>query len=474
MRARSSSSRSAANFIVGRSDRAHFRLPVKDKSISRIHFMIELNPPQCRLIDMGSTNGTKVNGQKISMADLKNGDLVTAGMSVLLVSVIVGDEPDACPTESFELSLSPGVAETAKSATPPGKPPSILKPDSPGSTRTPQSAVTPLGKPLSTADYPRPARPSNEARSGCQVCADALPESDSGAGAIRLCPACRGRIRNHPQPIPDYQVVRELGQGGMGVVYQALRTADGRLVALKTIKPAIVPSEVDLERFLREARILSALDHPNIVAFHEMGESNGLLHFAMDYVPGIDASQLLKQYGGALPIARAVDVVCQLLQALDYAHAKGFVHRDVKPANMLVTQQGGREFIKLSDFGLSRIYQTSRMSGLTMNGQLGGTLAFMAPEQITELRDTRPPADQYSAGATLYHFLTGSAVYDFPERLEARVMKVLLEDPVPIRSRRPDLPEELALIIHRALMRDPQARFENAREMRRASAPFAT
>ena len=92
---------------------------------------------------------------------------------------------------------------------------------------------------------------------------------------ISLCPACRGRIGNHLQPIPGYQVVRELGQGGMGVVYQAVRTADGGLVALKTIKPAVDPTQAEMTRFLREARILSELDHPNIVAFHEMGESNG-------------------------------------------------------------------------------------------------------------------------------------------------------------------------------------------------------
>jgi len=259
----------------------------------------------------------------------------------------------------------------------------------------------------------------------------------------------------------------------MGVVYQALRASDGRLVALKTIQPAVVPSRSEAERFLREAQILSELDHPNIVAFHEMGESNGLLHFAMDYIPGIDCAQLLKQHLGPLPVNRAVDLVCQLLQALDYAHAKGFVHRDVKPANMLVTREGGRDVVKLSDFGLARIYQTSRMSGLTQNHEWGGTIPFMAPDQINDLRGTKPPADQYSAGATLYNLLTDRFIYDFPDKLHAKIMKVLLEDPVPIRQRRPDLPEELAAVIHRALARDPQARFGSVRELRRALAPFA-
>ena len=246
------------------------------------------------------------------------------------------------------------------------------------------------------------------------TCRAVVRGTGPNADATWLCPACRGRIGNHPQPIPGYQVVRELGRGGMGVVYQALRAVDGGLVALKTIKPAVDPTPVEIDRFLREARILSELDHPNIVAFHEMGESNGLLYFAMDYVAGTDAAQLLKQHGGPLPIARAVDLVCQLLRALDYAHAKGFVHLDVKPSNMLVTQEGGREVVRLSDFGLARIYLTSRMSGLTTNNECGGTAPFMAPEQINDLRATKPSADQYSAAATLYNFLTDRFIYDFP------------------------------------------------------------
>ena len=455
-----------ANFIVGRSDRAHFRLPIKDKSISRIHFMIELNPPLCRLTDMESTNGTKVNDQSVATADLRHGDLIKAGLTVLLVTVIDKDEPLVSPTGT--LLTSGAVAVDAP--VPPGF----------RSTRV----APPPGQPPSTMDYPSWPRPAAKASSGCRVCGDSVGEGEPGAsrsggpipnlGAIPLCPACRGRLRNHPQPVPAYHVVRELGRGGMGVVYQALRPADGGLVALKTIKPAVDPSPVDLERFLREAQIQSALDHPNIVAFHEVGESNGLLFIAMDFVAGTDAAQVLKQHRGPLPIGRAVELVCQLLRALDYAHAKGFVHRDVKPANMLLTQEGSRDVVKLSDFGLARIYQTSKMSGLTQSNDLGGTAPYMAPEQINDLRATKPPADQYSAAATLYKLLTDRFIYDFPERLNATIMKILLEDPVPIRQRRPDLPEGLAAVIHRALARDPQARYASMQEMRRALAPFAT
>jgi serine/threonine protein kinase len=344
------------------------------------------------------------------------------------------------------------------------------------------TAVPPEHLPA-TADYPSRPSATERAPRNCRLCGDRLVDAEIGTGspvgqnptvdAIWLCPACRGRIGSHGAPIAGYQVVRELGRGGMGVVYQAVRTADGGLVALKTIQPAVDPTPVEIDRFLREARILSELDHPNIVSFHELGESNGLLYFAMDYVTGTDAGELLKQHGGPLPIARAVDLVCQLLRALEYAHAKGFVHLDVKPSNMLVTREGGRDVVRLSDFGLARIYFTSKMSGLSNSDEGGGTAPFMAPEQINDLRAAKPSADQYSAAATLYNFLTDRYIYDFPKKLHAKIMKILLEDPVPIRDRRPDLPEGLAAIVHRALARDPEVRYANVREMRRALLPFA-
>ncbi len=258
----------------------------------------------------------------------------------------------------------------------------------------------------------------------------------------------------------------------MGVVYLAIRDSDGSRIALKTIKPQGKTTEADIQRFLREASILSELDHPHIVAFRERGENAGLLYFAMEYVPGVDASQLQKDHGGPLAPPRAVRIISQLLQALEYAHTKGFVHRDIKPANILVDTEAGRETVQLSDFGLARVYQTSKMSGLTMKGDLGGTFAFMAPEQVTDLRDARPPVDQYSAGATLYKLLTDRYIYDMPSHYTAQIQTILFNDPIPILSRRPNLPQGLAEVIHRSLARDPNARFKDVREMRRALMAF--
>jgi serine/threonine-protein kinase len=265
----------------------------------------------------------------------------------------------------------------------------------------------------------------------------------------------------------------------MGVVYLALRLADHAVVALKTIIPAAAGTREQVERFLREARVLRELNHPNIVAFREMGESFGQLYFAMDFVRGTDAARLLKENGGPLPVGRAVRLVCQLLDALAYAHARRFVHRDIKPANLLVISSpapaAGKsdEVAKLADFGLARVYQASQLSGLTLKGSMGGTVAFMAPEQVTNFREARPPADQYAAGATLYNLLTKHFIYDLPRQLQQRIGMILQDEPVPIRRRRPELPVGLAEVIHRALAREPEARFTDVTAMRQALLPFA-
>jgi len=259
----------------------------------------------------------------------------------------------------------------------------------------------------------------------------------------------------------------------MGVVFLALRNANGLLVALKTVKPAMVGSKVQIERFLREARILEQLDHSNIVAFREMGETKGLLYFAMDFVPGTDVSDLQAQNGGPLPVARAVGLACQMLEGLEYAHARKIVHRDIKPANLLVEQRGGRDVLRVTDFGLARTYQASQISGLMMGGDIGGTVAFMAPEQVTHFRDAKPPVDQYAASATLYRLLTNQNIYNLTGQLPQQLLMIMQDDPVPILSRRADLPRELAAIIHRGIARNPGDRFADVKAMRLALAEFS-
>lgn len=431
-------------FIVGRSIRAHLQLPSKDRYFSRFHFLIETNPPSCRIMDLGSHNGTFVNKKRIKTAMLKDGDRIKAGHTILKVTLV-------------GMAESPGQADTDVVERPVSAPVKQAQPD----PEKLASALAIVGTKAACRICSAPARQP------APVSADAT----IGPSAWPLCPDCAAAIRAQPQPITGYCVLNELGKGGMGVVYRALRNCDGAMVALKTLKPAVTPSAGQIRRFLREADILRQLEHPYIVAFHDMGEANGQFYFVMDYVNGTDCQRLVKKEG-PLPIARSVALTCQMLEALEYAHAKGFVHRDIKPGNLLVTQAKGREIAKLADFGLARTYQASHLSGLTMMGEVGGTAAFMPPEQILNFREVKPPTDQYSAAATLYCLLTGRYVYDLPADPQQQIMMILTKDPVPIRARREQVPDELARVIHKGLARVAKDRFADVKAMRAALEKF--
>jgi len=188
----------------------------------------------------------------------------------------------------------------------------------------------------------------------------------------------------------------------------------------------------------------------------------------MKFVPGIDGQSMLRQHDGPLPIGRAIDIVGQLLEALSAAHQAGYVHRDVKPSNLLIEQRSSGDFVWLADFGLARTYQASMLSGLTTTGSIGGTLPFMAPEQITNYRNVTPAADQYSAAATLYNLLTRSYPYDFPNDVVRQLLMVLQEPPRLIQKCRPELPNKLAAAIHKGLARLPAERFADVGAFRAA------
>ncbi|MBN9523277.1 protein kinase [bacterium] len=358
-------------FIVGRS-RWTSRLPHKDGYLSRHHFLVEISPPQCRVVDLDSRNGTFVNGKRVTTADLIDGDVVKAGRTAFRVSV--GGAP-------VTATGGPGIGPTTIHV-----------------------------------------------------------EADADVA------------------VPGYRVVSELGRGGMGVVYEAVREADGRVVALKTIRPSGGADRAAAERFTREAAILRRLDHPNVVKFHDGGEAAGVLWFAMEYVPGPDAGRWVGA-NGPMPVPAAVEVTRAVLDGLGYAHRLGYVHRDIKPANVfLVPGPGGTFAVKVGDFGLARAYDASLVSGLTLTGDVGGTPAFMAPEQLLDFRNVGPQADLYSTAATLYYLLTGHFIFDLPAHTVGAYVFVLDEPPVPIRSRRPDVPEALAEAIHRALDKNPARR----------------
>lgn len=356
-------------FIVGRSRKAAFRLPAADMTLSRFQFLIEVNPPICRVLDMASRNGTRVNGRRVDVADLHDGDIVQGGRTSFAVSISAEGSSD-------------------------------------------MAAVSP---------------PAVEPASG------EFPE------------------------VPGYRLERLLGRGGMGTVFLACSDR-GEKVAVKLISPTTSEDPAAVARFLREAAIIRRLEHPGIVGYRAVGKAGPRLFLAMEYVDGIDAMTLIRR-DGPKSVHEAVRLMAPILDALVYAHDRGFVHRDVKPPNVLVGRCGGEDVVKLADFGLARIYQNASLCGLTMTGCGGGTAGFTPPEQILDLHAARPQSDQYGAAATLYYLLTGTMVHDFPGSLQGRLLMILNEDAVPIRARRDDLPIDLAAAVDRALAREPDARF---------------
>ena len=434
------------SFIVGRSKKAEFRLPLKDRYFSRVHFLIEVNPPLCRVVDLNSRNGTKVNGKAVLTATLNDGDVIQAGRSELQVRIeqspelqatLIGRAEDSTPKHGDLQPSHEARPETGHNQS--------------GSTDNVAHGLT-----------------IEESRSGYAPCVvrpdhlSLLPDNFTHLIAIR------------EQLLPGYQIVDEIGRGAMGVVYRAVRVADGCVVALKTILPAKRQDRRAYQFFLREAQILRQLRHPHIVRCDDVGEAEGFLYFAMEYVPALNAQQMLDLNPQPLSEPAAVGVMCQMLEALHAAHQQGFVHRDVKPSNVLVQEVAGRDVVKLTDFGLARVYQASSLSGLTMTGQFGGTMAYIAPEQITSFRDCQPQSDQYSAAATLYHLLTRKYIYDLPEELGQQIRTVLEAHPIPIEQYLADIPKPLAQAIHKALSRDPADRFPSCAEFREALLPIAS
>jgi serine/threonine protein kinase len=251
-----------------------------------------------------------------------------------------------------------------------------------------------------------------------------------------------------------YTIESSLGRGGMGAVYLATHAQLDRKVALKVIAPELAHDEEFRVRFLRETRLAASLEHPNVIPIYDAGEVDGVLYLAMRYIAGPSLRTLLRE-GGALSVEQTLAIARQIGDALDAAHAAGLVHRDVKPANVLLSEPDGRAF--LCDFGLAR---RSDSEGLTQTGSFLGTVDYAAPEQI-EGRPVDGRADVYSLGCVLFHCLAGHAPY--VGDTEYAVLHAHVAERAPLVSgERTDLPRALDDILAKALAKDPGARYATA------------
>ncbi len=255
-----------------------------------------------------------------------------------------------------------------------------------------------------------------------------------------------------------------VGRGGMGVVYRATQLSLERPVALKVIAPDFAGDITFRERFKRESRIAASIEHPNVIPVYEAGEGEGQLYLIMRYVEGTDLRAVIDGEGGGLSPERAAQLVAQVAAGLAAAHRRDLIHRDVKPANVLIDAGGEREHAYLTDFGIAR--HSSATSGLTHTGALIGTMDYLAPERIQDQGgDGR--ADVYALGCVLFEALTGARPFERDN--DVAKMYAHLSAPVPsARELRPDLPPELDELAQRAMAKDPDDRFASAGEMSEA------
>ncbi len=255
-----------------------------------------------------------------------------------------------------------------------------------------------------------------------------------------------------------YDILDKLGEGAMGVVFRARDRVLGRVVALKMLSTDLGTDEEQHQRFQREAEAVGRLSHPNIVSVYDLGQETGQLYMAMELLEGEDLKALIEARA-QIPVVDRLRVLVQMCAGLAYAHSRGVVHRDVKPANILVTSAGA---VKILDFGLARV---ATRATITRQGIILGTPDYMAPEQAMG-RPVDPRSDLFSAGSVCYEFLT----YEKPfkgKTLHAVLLQIIQEEPDPLLSLNPDLPTRLAAIVHGMLQKDPERRPDSLDEVTR-------
>lgn len=417
--------------LLGRKDDCHISLP-EDIRVSRHQLILEVNPPQACLRDLGSLHGTYVNGRKYggreqhetpeegskqahSQIDLHDGDSIAVGKTVFQVRV----------EEAGHLL----------------------------------EAVR------------------------CQYCGNAFEATAGLAGAEDyLCPGCRVLAQEDPGRylfssyqsapeqtstnihIPAYQIIRKLGRGGMGTVYLAQHIQHGQQVALKVMLSRVAVDERSRQRFLREMEATRALRHPHIVPFIDGGTQNDFFYFLLKFCDGGDLIDLMELRGDRLSLREAGPILLQALEGLAFVHQRGFVHRDLKPQNILLSQQKDGWHACLSDLGLAKNFVDAGFSGMTTTSEGIGSYAFMPREQVTQFKYFQPVSDVWAMGATCYYALTGLFPRNHYEEQD-QIKVALQEEAIPILARDPHLPVALARVIDRSLASAVSQRYQNAGEM---------
>ncbi len=317
-------------------------------------------------------------------------------------------------------------------------------------------AESPTVAPAEPPTYPIPGMARQSVHEDATVAPDDQATLDHGASTtVNAADPSPDRVRY----FGDYEIVREIARGGMGVVFQARQVSLNRPVALKMILAGQLANDTDVKRFYSEAESAANLDHPAIVPIYEVGQHEGQHYFSMGFVEGQSLSQRLAD--GPLPAREAAELMRRVCEAIEYAHQHGVIHRDLKPANILLDQNGNP---RVTDFGLAKKIQGD--SGLTGSGQIMGTPSHMPREQASGKRgEVGPAADVYALGATLYALVTGRPPFQAATPMDT-VIQLISDEPVPPRRLNASIPHDLETICLKCLEKEPGKRYASAAALR--------
>jgi len=462
-------------FIFGRDPDCHAALSHDDRTASRHHFVLEVNPPDARIRDLGSLNGTFVNGTKYGgrdhrqspeeamrqrhpEVDIRGGDRISVGDTVFEVVVACPVYCAYCGTEIPEAFLSVCRSEGNSYLCPKcvDKAATVLA----RSSGTNQVRCRQCGKDVS-------AEVGERTRGDyiCEACRRGLESNPIEAVADALLEKYKnvGPRETGPGEIPGYEVGRMLGQGGMGCVYVGKRKLDGDTVAIKVMLSRIAVAARSRELFTREIEVTGNLRHPNIVELYEHGSVGAAFYFVMEYCGGGNVDDLRRKRGGKLSVEEACPLMLEALEGLSFAHAHGYVHRDIKPQNILIAGENPAT-AKIADLGLAKNFEKAGFSGMTVTGATAGSPLFMPREQVINFKYVKPASDVWSMAATFYSIVVGFSPYDIHPR-DVPLEVVLKGRLIPIRDRDPGIPQRLAQVIDKALALDQDKRYQNAGEL---------
>jgi len=466
-------------FVFGRMEDCHICLP-EDTFVSRHHFILEVLPPQARVRDLGSLNGTYINDikhggrerhetpeqaamRRYPEVDLKDGDEIKVGDTVLKLNIIPAVYCTNCGNEIPPERLPEDRSKIG----------SILC----------ENCQKELQKKRAEELKPKPPEPVICQKCGRNVSAEVHGVPQAGY----VCQRCQQEAafdpaqllmdlfaklaaeKSLPQEaaelnIPDYEILRKLGEGGMGAVYLAKNKKTGQQVALKVMLSKVAVSENARKQFMREIDNQKALRHKNIVDFVGRGSVGSMFYFLQEFCSGGCIGKLMERRGGRLDLKEADSIILDSLEGMAFAHKSKYVHRDLKPQNILLQDVNGKLAAKIGDFGMAKNFTQAGFSGMTVTGSYGGTPPFMPREQVINFKYVQPVTDVWALGATYYNMLTGNYPLDFRAAPDP-ILVILNNKPVPIRKHRSDIPNRVAEVIDRALEVKINDRYKDAGEM---------